>query len=137
MNREKLKAQLIIDEGRKLKLYKDEYGNITGGVGHNFTDRGISPKVCEVMEDEDIDTAVNDLSQFKWFSALSDVRQNVVINMCFNMGITRFRGFHHMIEAIEAGDYSKAAAEMLDSAWPSQVGDRAKRLAKEMETDEF
>ena len=60
--------------------------------------------------------------------------QRVLINMCFNMGIDRLLGFQRMIVAIIAERWDEAAREMLDSTWAHQVGARADRLARMMET---
>ncbi len=57
----------------------------------------------------------------------------VVLNMIFNMGLSRFSGFIKTIGYIENGQYFMAATEMLDSKWAKQVGKRARTLAKLME----
>ena len=46
-----------------------------------------------------------------------------MINMLFNLGLPRLLGFTNMWAAIQAGDYAKAADEMLDSKWAAQVGE--------------
>lgn len=75
--------------------------------------------------------------QFQWFKHLSEVRQDVVLNMIFNLGVVRFKGFKKMISALLRQDYSKAADEMLSSKWASQVKGRATMLAKMMKENKY
>lgn len=71
------------------------------------------------------------------FGSLSDARQFVVVDMIFNLGKAGFQAFHHAIAAIDAKDFAKAAAEMEDSSWYRQVGDRAVEDCKMMKTGEW
>jgi lysozyme len=133
MNRVALSAQLRIDEAVRNKLYQDTFGKWTGGVGRNFSDRLMSPALIQFMLDEDIDLAVDELDRnVPWWKSLNDARQNVLLNMCFNMGWPRLSGFKNMLAALQAGRFDMAANEMKSSAWYNQVGDRARRLEKIM-----
>lgn len=133
MNRTALATQLRVDEAVRNKLYQDTVGKWTGGVGRNFSDRLMSPGLIQFMLDEDIDLAVAELDRnAPWWKSLNDARQNVLLNMVFNMGWTRLSGFKQMLAALQAGRYDMAANEMKDSAWYTQVGDRARRLEKIM-----
>ena len=67
-----------------------------------------------------------------WWRGLDDVRQRVLVNMAFNLGITRLLGFKNTLAAMQAGNYADAAKGMLDSKWATQVGARATRLAAMM-----
>lgn len=131
-----LKEQLIRDEGRRLKPYKDSLGILTIGVGRNLDDVGLSAAEVDFMLDNDIAARRQSLSRFDWFTGLDEARQGVVINMSF-MGIPRLLAFYKMIAALEVHDYERAAAEMLDSKWAGQVGARATRLAHQMRTGEW
>jgi lysozyme len=72
---------------------------------------------------------------FFWFERLSEPRQGVLVNMCFNMGIYRLLEFRRMLGAVQAEAWSTAAEEMKDSDWYKQVGARAERLCEQMRTD--
>ena len=85
--------------------------------------------------ENDIDKAVDALKDYSWYAHLSEVRQRVVIDMVFNLGIAGFSRFKKTIRYIEAGEFKEAAVEMLDSKWAGQVGARATRLAKMLETN--
>jgi lysozyme len=65
---------------------------------------------------------------------MDDIRMRVLANMCFNLGIGKLLGFKNALGAMQRGSYAIAAAAMLNSAWAAQVGARAQRLAKAMET---
>jgi len=98
--------------------------------------RGITKDEALFLLRRDIEDAVQDLKNFDWFEALDPIRRKVVIDMRYNLGPTRFRGFKKMIAALARGDYKAAATEMVDSAWYHQVGTRARRLVEMMRTGE-
>lgn len=135
MNRVALSAQLRIDEGVRNKLYLDTATppKWTGGVGRNFSDRPMSAALIQFMLDEDIDLCVDELDRnAPWWKSLNDARQNVLLNLAFNMGWPKLAKFKNMLAALQAGRYDMAAAEMKNSAWYGQVGERADRLIKIM-----
>lgn len=135
MNREKLKAQLEVDEGRKKRVYTDTVGKLTAGVGRNISDRDFMNDEIDLMLENDIDLIVGQLDKhLPWWCEMNDARQNVLANMTFNLGISRLLGFKNTLAAMKAGRYDAAAKGMLDSLWARQVGDRAKRLAAVMRT---
>ena len=63
-----------------------------------------------------------------WWKDLPEDLQRVMANMCFNLGITRLLKFKNFLSAMENKDWEKAAVEMIDSRWATQVGARATRL---------
>lgn len=124
-------VQLQLDEGFRGKMYLDTAGVPTVGYGHNLQ-MPISRRAAAVILEEDLEGAVIAAETFDWFEGLSPARQAVIVNMLFNLGLTRFLTFKRMIAAIVAGDFAQAAIEMRDSRWAVQVGGRADRLAREM-----
>lgn len=124
-----LRNELRRDEGVKNFPYYDTVGKLTIGAGRNLDDVGLSDEEVDFLLDSDISRVVKELAQFEWFPLLSPDRKRAIINMCFNLGITRFKKFKKMIKALEAGDYRKASKEALNSKWALQVGNRAKRIA--------
>ena len=60
-----------------------------------------------------------------------------MIDMCFNLGLSRLRGFVKAIEAMSRQQYDNAADEFLDSRWASQVGQRAIRVTEMIRTGEY
>lgn len=134
MDREKLIELLILHEGLKLKVYKDTLGIETIGVGRNLRDKGISIVTAMQMLNEDLDECIADLATFEWWDEVDPVRQMVLIDMRFNLGPSRFRGFKNTLKCVADGRYSDAAKSMLASKWAKQVKSRAIRLARMMET---
>lgn len=91
-----------------------------------------------MLFDNDIATVRREAGRaFPWFSRLSPVRKDVVLNMTFNLGLPGFRRFKKTIDAIEAEDWEKAAREMLNSRWAKQVGKRAEELAAMMKRGKY
>jgi lysozyme len=138
MDQYKLIRTLEKDECRfgvaELKPYRDSKGILTIGVGHNL-EEGITKDAAYFILQNDLDSVTADLdANLPWWRALGDVRQRVIANMCFNMGIARLKGFTKMLAAIQRGDFETAADEMLDSKWKLDVGSRAVRLSNEMRT---
>jgi lysozyme len=136
MNADQLAAQLVIDEGCKLKPYRDTVGKLTIGIGRNLDDVGISQAEAVALLGADISKVSAQLdSTLPWWREMSDRRQQVLANMAFNMGINSLLTFKNTLAAMKAGDYRATAAGMRASKWAGQVGARAERLAKIMEND--
>ena len=132
MNR--IKAQLFRHEGLKLKPYRCTAGKLTIGIGRNLDDRGISQKEAYAMLERDI----QDCEQWlidkipEIYNNLDEVRQSVLLNMCFNLGIKGLLEFKNTLAFIDAGDWERAANGMLASKWAKQVGRRAIELSEMM-----
>jgi lysozyme len=130
--------QLRRDEGEILHAYTDSLGYITIGIGRMIDARkggGITSEESAYLLQHDIDKAVAQLKQnIPWFAGLDPVRRDALTNMAFNMGINHLLGFHNTLSLIRQGNYDEAATEMLQSAWATQVGARAQRLAVQIRT---
>ena len=130
-----LVAELERDEDVRLKPYRDTVGKLTIGVGRNLDDVGISRDESRILLAHDIERTAAELdAHLAWWSGLDPVRQRVLLNMAFNMGIWGLLTFKDTLAAIQAGNYVAAANGMLRSKWSGQVGDRAQRLAQMMAT---
>jgi len=137
MDIDKLIAQLKVHEGVRSKVYLDTEGIETIGVGRNLRDRGLSDDEIELMLANDIRDFQEEVERaFSWWSDLDDVRQRVVVDMAFNMGLGSLSKFVNTLAHIENGRYEEAGVEMLDSKWARQVGDRANVLSGMMRTGE-
>ena len=123
-------------EGYSTKVYLDTVGVPTGGYGHAFLPGSpIPPHIADQFLWLDIKQAMEDCDSFNLH--LDDTRRGVIVNMLFNLGKPKFRQFRKLIAALKDGDYDKAALEMLDSKWASQVKTRAVELANIMKTGEI
>ena len=143
MNIEALREQLKIDEGVKYEIYKDHLGYPTFGIGHLITEDDPEhgePDGKEISEDRVNEVFATDVAKFVSESKilfpdldeLPDVAQQVIVNMAFNMGRPRLSKFKNFIAGVNDRDWTRAAEEMMDSKWATQVGDRAKRLKIKM-----
>src|SRR3990167_10644091 len=118
IDRQRLIDELVIDEGLRLKVYRDTRGLETIGVGRNLRDKGISSREAFDLLDHDVDEAVADLTEaFPWFVTLDAARQRAVVNLRFNLGPTRFRTFKKFLAALEAGNYAEAEQQLVKSSW--------------------
>ena len=135
VDRERLRQQLIVHEGLRTHAYVDTVGKLTIGVGRNLTDKGITRVEALYLLDHDIDHAIQDLeAAFPWVVSLDPVRQAVLVDMSFNLGITKLKGFVNTMKAVEQGRWQDAASGMRNSLWARQVGYRATKLARMMVT---
>jgi lysozyme len=138
VNIEKLRKSLILHEGLELKPYKCTADALTIGVGRNLDSVGISSDEAMMLLDNDLDRCIDELGRrIPAWRLHDEVRQNVLIEMVFNLGITRFMTFRKMLEALKRYDYSAAANEMLDSRWANQVGQRSRTLAQMMRSGQW
>jgi lysozyme len=144
-NEDLLVAELRRDEGVRYVPYRDTKDIPTVGVGHNLQasplPAGWTYPLTDAQVDmllaQDLANVYGDLNRdLPWWTDLNDVRQRVVCNMCFNLGMSRLTGFKNTLAAMRQGAYLDAASGMLNSAWASQVGARAQRLAQMMRTGE-
>lgn len=131
---DKMRDEIERDEGRESKVYKCSADKLTVGVGHNLEDNPLPDSVIDLLLECDINDVLNKLIHYRFYMLLDPVRQRVIVNMAFNMGISGIIKFKKMIAAIEIGDYDEAATQMMMSKWYKQVGDRAERLCQMMET---
>ena len=131
-----IEEQLLLHEGLRLKPYRCPAGFITIGVGRNLETKGLSEEEALFLLRNDIAEVTEKLERLGWFVALDPVRQKVIVDMAFNLGVAGLLSFKRMIQALNCYDYDTAADEMINSKWYRQVGERSKRLVKMMRTGE-
>ena len=137
---EKLLEMLKRHEGVKSHVYLCSAGYETIGVGRNISNTGMGLFDDEVdyLLENDIARVIKELSlEYPWFTDLDDVRKDAIIDISFNLGATRLRGFRLALAAMEEADYTLAAKEFLDSKWSRDVKGRAHELASMIETGKY
>jgi lysozyme len=135
MDRNRLIDQLRIHEGVEKTVYNDSEGIPTIGVGRNLRDRGLSDDEIDYLLSNDIDIVVDELDKvMPWWKDLDEVRQRVLCDLVFNLGMPRFSGFKKSISHMKQQMWDQAADELLDSKWARQVGRRAETLSEMMRT---
>jgi GH24 family phage-related lysozyme (muramidase) len=140
---EQLREELEADEGVINAVYLDHLGLKTCAIGHlcqagepeyemEVGEAVSEERVAELFE-QDIAGTLDDCQRLMPdFDMLPEQVRLIVANMCFNLGQKRFGGFRKMLEAIEDGDWERAADEMLDSKWARQLPARSSRLISRM-----
>ena len=158
-NKQDLLNELIKHEGLRLTVYQDTLGIDTIGIGRNLQDRGISkeelaeldiPTIEHIYEygiteadamvlaENDVQIVEEELVRaHPCVDRLDSVRQLVLIDMAFNMGVPRLCKFFKMWAGIHENKFDVAAKEMLDSRWAIQVKSRSTKLAHAMHTGEM
>lgn len=134
----KFRHHLILSEGRRKFPYEDTVGKTSIAVGRNLDDVGLSDDEIDLMLNNDMQRAIADAGTLPYYENLDEVRQMVICDLVFNMGLTRFRdGFIRTNQALIEGDYERAADELVDSKWYRQVGVRGRRNVAMMRTGEY
>lgn len=136
-----LLAQIKQDEGRSPVVYKDSEGWWTIGDGILVDPRipgaGLRPEEMDFITINRVGLAAQDVVKLippEMFHMMGPVRQRVLINMCYNLGLAKLSKFQRTLNAIRRGDWEGAAVGMEQSLWYKQVGDRSKRLVAMMRT---
>ena len=127
-------------EGVRSNVYLCSAGYETIGVGRNIAESGLG-----LTEDEIDFLLINDITRVKqeltdtyfWFPALNDARQDAMVDICFNLGLTRLRGFVKALEAMSREQFDIAADEFMDSRWSQQVGNRAVEVTEMIRTGDY
>ena len=80
-----------------------------------------------------LDQALKDAkSYYPEFDKLPEAAKGVLVDMSFNLGLTKLNGFKDLKTALGRGNYNAAADAMIDSAWYRQVKTRGVRLVNIM-----
>ena len=130
----------VVTNGRHV-AYKCSAGYWSLGIGRNIDPNGgigLSQEEVDMLLENDIARVIKELaSEYTWFNDLDDVRKDAMIDISFNLGATRLRGFQRALAAMEKGNYREASTEFLDSKWRRDVGGRALELADMIATGEY
>jgi lysozyme len=138
---EKLLEMLKRHEGVEHHIYRCSAGFWTIGAGRNVDPQGglgLSDDEVDYLLQNDIERVIKELSaEYRWFNSLDDVRKDAMIDISFNLGATRLRGFKRALAAMEVADYKMAAKEFLDSKWSRDVKGRATELCYMIEMGSY
>jgi lysozyme len=136
----KLIEMLKLHEGVRSKVYMCSAGYETIGVGRNIAESGLglSDDEIEYLLNNDIKRVREELEDnYFWFAALNEARQDAMIDISFNLGLTRLRGFVKALEAMSREQFDIAADEFMDSRWSQQVGNRAVEVTEMIRTGDY
>jgi len=126
------------EEGFRAHAYRDSLDNLTIGFGRCIQQGvglGITHDEAKVLLENDVLRSIEECRRWPWFDAMTASRQSVLVQLVFQMGLTKAKTFRKMIAALnsEKPDYDMAADELLDSRFARQQAPaRAQRLAQQL-----
>ena len=140
MKLERLENQVIQDEGFRRAAYLDTVGIWTVGFGTTkIRGRAVEPTDTITEEEARIylradlfEAMIAAKRLFPLMDKMNDVRQEVLVNMAYNLGESRLRKFKKMRLAADNLNFMDMARQMVDSNWYGQVGTRGQRLVAAM-----
>lgn len=125
-----LVASIQAHEGYRNRVYRDTVGKQTIGWGWNIDDTPICEEAAAVQLRWQIENAEKECQKaFDFYPNLTLARKEVLVEMCFNMGLKTLLTFKRTLALMAASKHEKAAEQMLLSLWAQQVGQRARTLA--------
>ena len=117
-------------EGFVEHVYDDSLGIPTIGYGFAIKDLILDEDIAEEILIRKLEKLKrNATARFKWLEDMPVEVQEVILNMCYQLGVTGTSKFRKAISALQEGDWEEAANEMLDSLWARQTPNRAKELS--------
>ena len=121
------------NEGYISTVYKDSLGIDTIGYGFAIKDLNLEEDICDIILERKINKLRAEVKKrFKWYDNMPVIIREVVMEMCYQMGVTGFSKFKKTIGFFEAKDFKSASVEMLDSKWAVQTPGRAKQLSEKV-----
>ena len=118
------------NEGYVKMVYKDSLGIDTIGYGFAIKDLELDEDICEeilVRKLKDLQYSIK--KKFHWFEDMPPHIKDVVMEMCYQLGVGGFSKFRKTISYLENKQFKNASVEMLDSLWAKQTPNRAKALS--------
>ena len=111
-------------------VYKDSLGIDTIGYGFAIKDLELDEDVCEIILERKIKHLESMVKlKFGWFPYMPPEIKNVIMEMCYQLGVTGVSKFVKTITYLKDKDFKNASIEMLDSKWAKQTPNRAKQLS--------
>jgi GH24 family phage-related lysozyme (muramidase) len=139
MNYEDVKNRIKKHEGFSAKVYLDSLGKGTIGYGHLLTEEddfveGViyDKDILEALFDKDFDKAKQGMEELVGTLDIAMAAKGIIIEMVFQLGKTGVSKFKNMFAALNEFDYTRAAEEMLNSAWYRQTPSRCEELSNLM-----
>ena len=117
-------------EGFVEHVYDDSLGIPTIGYGFAIKDLVLEEDLCdEILLRKLRILGRSVMGKFPFFDSLPSDCKSVLMEMCYQLGVTGVSKFKKALKAMDDGDWEKAADEMLDSKWAKQTPGRAKEMS--------
>jgi len=119
------------NEGFEPRVYKDSLGYDTIGYGFTIKYLVLSTDTADLILKDMLISLIAEVGErMPWVLHMPEQIQNVIIEMCYQMGIGGFLTFPKTIGYFQTRQWREAAKEMLDSTWHKQTPERAEELSK-------
>ena len=117
-------------EGFVDHVYDDSLGIPTIGYGFAIKDLVLEEDLCDEILLRKLQILGRSvMGKFPFFDSLPSDCKSVLMEMCYQLGVTGVSKFKKALKAMDDGDWEKAADEMLDSKWAKQTPRRAKEMS--------
>ena len=118
-------------EGFEPKVYKCTEGYDTIGYGFAIKDLVLDKDIADLILMKKLHKMLQRITiAFPWFKDVDNTAKGVIVNMCYQLGLSGFSKFKKTIYLLETEQYEEASVEMLDSLWAKQTPNRAKELSE-------
>ncbi len=121
----KLSDAIISHEGSERYAYQDSMGFTTVGIGRNIDKHGgngLSMDEQLYLLNNDILRCRSELLRCDFYkNEINAVRQDALVELCFNMGLSGLLKFVKMLSFFQEKNYKAATIELVDSKWAKQV----------------
>ena len=122
--------QIKESEGFRPTVYKCTEGYDTIGYGFAIKDLVLGEDICDmILEREVAELKLRIQQKFPFYEDMPEAVRDVIVEMCYQMGVSGFSKFRKTIDHFMRKDYKSASEEMLDSRWAKQTPNRAKKLS--------
>lgn len=141
---------LNFEEGFRQRPYIDTEGFPTVGIGFLIGPKGaaisnytftLSKAVSDVWLQEVLDDLMSKMSVnpaiYAALKQCNPARSDVLKSMAYQMGIAGLSGFKNTLGMVAAGNFTGAAAGMMNSLWARQTPNRAQRHSDVMRTGTY
>tara|TARA_A100001011_G_scaffold235962_1_gene243943 strand:- start:3032 stop:3436 length:405 start_codon:yes stop_codon:yes gene_type:complete len=117
-------------EGFRNRVYKCTEGYDTIGYGFAVKDLVMDKDIADmILERKVAELRLRVEQKFPFIDSMPESVQDVMIEMCFQLGVSGFSKFKKTIQYLMTKQFEEAAVEMLDSKWYKQTPNRAKKLS--------
>ena len=111
-------------------VYKDSLGIDTIGYGFAIKDLELDRDICDIILERKLKTLEDSVNiKFSWYKYMPQEIKDVVMEMCYQLGVTGVSKFKKTIAYLQDKRWEEASVEMLDSLWARQTPNRAKELS--------
>ena len=111
-------------------VYKDSLGIDTIGYGFAIKDLELDADICDIILERKLHALTDRVNnKFHWYKYMPPEIQDIVVEMCYQMGVYGFSCFKKTIAYLQDKKFKEASVEMLDSRWADQTPNRAKELS--------